>query len=204
MGTQLCPTLPIARRNLAAVVEATGVDSIVPTTASTWSLSVQDVAGAFGTRHHSPLRPRLDEHQPCGNPLGSAPLPTLHPERETDGCIRRCNSDRNTGYGRYPGEETSVLDGALARPRVPRRSPKLNHSSTSPRIPVSRKGFRRMGRRSPKPKPLVAQLSFEGLGGVFSRRPVQSPAVKHWRRRMGFCPVRRVRTPSHGWPSGSI
>ncbi len=72
-GTQLCP-LCLSHDGIWQLSWKLPVSTVCPDHGVYLVAECSRCSRRFRTRHHSPLRPRLDEHQPCGNPLGfSAP-----------------------------------------------------------------------------------------------------------------------------------
>lgn len=136
-GTQLCP-LCIAHDGIWQISWKLPI-STVCTDHSVYLVAECSACGRrFRTRHHSPLRPHLDEHQPCGNPLGfSAPcrhsILNEKPTPASEGAIRTATRVAAA----IQGEETSVLDGALAPPaylaEVRNLTTLLLHLATRPR-----------------------------------------------------------------------
>lgn len=115
-GTQLCP-LCLSHDGIWQLSWKLPVSTVCPDHGVYLVAECSSCSRRFRTRHHSPLRPRLDEHQPCGNPLGFS-APCRHsilrekPMAASEGAIR--TAKRVTAA--IEGEETSVLDGALAPP----------------------------------------------------------------------------------------
>lgn len=115
-GTQLCP-LCLSHDGIWQLSWKLPVSTVCPDHGVYLVAECSRCSRRFRTRHHSPLRPRLDEHQPCGNPLGFS-APCRHsilrekPTAASEGAIR--TATRVTAA--IQGEETSVLDGALAPP----------------------------------------------------------------------------------------
>lgn len=115
-GTQLCP-LCLSHDGIWQLSWKLPVSTVCPDHGVYLVAECSSCSRRFRTRHHSPLRPRLDEHQPCGNPLGFS-APCRHsilrekPTAASEGAIR--TAKRVTAA--IEGEETSVLDGALAPP----------------------------------------------------------------------------------------
>lgn len=115
-GTQLCP-LCLSHDGIWQLSWKLPVSTVCPDHGVYLVAECSSCSRRFRTRHHSPLRPRLDEHQPCGNPLGFS-APCRHsilrekPTAASEGAIR--TAKRVTAA--IEGEETRVLDGALAPP----------------------------------------------------------------------------------------
>ena len=136
-GTQLCP-LCLANDGIWQISWKLPVSAVCPDHGVYLVAECSDCGRRFRTRHHSPLRPRLDEHQPCGNPLGFS-APCRHsalleiPTPASEGAIR--TAKRVTAA--IQGEETSLLDGALAPPaylaEVRNLTTLLLHLATRPR-----------------------------------------------------------------------
>lgn len=115
-GTQVCP-LCIAQDGIWQLSWRLPVSTVCPEHGVYLVAECSSCGRRFRTRYHSPLRPHLDDHQPCGNSLRHwhpcrhsvmAEIPVPASER----VLRSATRVRAA----IQGEEVSTLAGALTPP----------------------------------------------------------------------------------------
>ncbi|MCF8604281.1 TniQ family protein [Gordonia sp. HY442] len=115
-GTQLCP-LCLSHDGIWQLSWKLPVSTVCPDHGVYLVAECSSCGNRFRTRHYSPLRPLIDEHQPCGNPLGfsAACRHSILREKPTPASGGAMQTATRVTAA-IQGEETSVLNAVLAPP----------------------------------------------------------------------------------------